>query len=56
MMVGLLEAMCGNKENWRMRIKGAKIVQLLATSMGSAVLHHLKILVGLIKSGLEDKE
>merc|ERR1719161_777929 len=51
-----LKAVCQSKKSWQARHTGIKIVQQIAVLMGCAVLPHLKQMVEIMASGLQDEQ
>merc|ERR1719183_2688994 len=51
-----LRAVCQSKKSWQAQHTGIKIVQQIAILMGCAVLPHLKQMVDIIASGLQDEQ
>ncbi|EZG45103.1 splicing factor 3B subunit 1 [Gregarina niphandrodes] len=54
-LILFLKAVCQSKKSWQARHTGIKIVQQTAILMGCAVLPHLRQLVEIIATGLQDE-
>ena len=55
-LLPFLKAVCMSKKTWQARHTGIKIVQQIAILMGCAVLPHLKSLVEIIETGLDEEQ
>ena len=55
-LLPFLKAVCQSKKSWQARHTGIKIVQQIAILLGCSVLPHLRSLVEIIESGLQDEQ
>lgn len=55
-LLPFLKAVCNSKKSWQARHTGIKIVQQIAILLGCSVLPHLRSLVEIIESGLQDEQ
>jgi splicing factor 3B subunit 1 len=55
-LLPFLKAVCRSKKSWQARHTGIKIIQQIAILMGCAILPHLRGMVEIIETGLEDDQ
>merc|ERR1711881_835679 len=55
-LLPFLKAVCQSKKSWQARHTGIKIIQQIGILMGCAILPHLRAMVEIIESGLDDDQ